>query len=358
MIRSNPRTGPGRARAGAVGRLLAAVALVLPLTGCAALLGEQRIGPGVALPSASSSTKPSTAARPAAAGTSDAFSPYDVRPLLRPAKKILGIAAEGAPNSMTAVADFTAKAGKTPNLIEYYSGWGDDFDTKGARNAWESGAIPLVAWEPYTMTLADIAAGKGDDYIKRYAWAVRDFNAPVAISFAHEMNGFWYEWGTKHATAEEFVAAYRHIHDLFSEIGAASVIWVWSPNSVNPTKGVQLQPYYPGDNYVDWVGIVAYYTHLEAGTFDTLYTPTLTQIRAFTDKPFLIAETGAEPGARKRNDILNLAGGVLARPDCLGFVWFNIRKEADWRIDSDPQALAAFKQIAADSRFGFDVKSP
>lgn len=82
---------------------------------------------------------------------------------------------------------------------------------------------------------------------------------PVAISFGHEMNGHWYPWGTKDTTAATFVKAWRHIHDLFQEEGATNVVWVWSPNVVNPVPSVKLEPYWPGDAYVDWVGIVGYW---------------------------------------------------------------------------------------------------
>ncbi|MFF2041172.1 glycoside hydrolase family 26 protein [Kitasatospora sp. NPDC058170] len=359
-------SGPGsRARSGLV-RALAAALLLLPLAACD-LLGEKPLGPVAAAPApAPTASGTATAgASPAASGTAPAPTtaapanlPYDVRPLLKPAKKYIGVAVDGAPQSMTGVDEFATKAGKRPNIVEYYSGWGDEYDVKGVTNAWAAGAMPFIAWEPYKTPLADIAAGKHDDYVKRYAAAVRNTNIPVAISFAHEFNGTWYDWGTKTTTAADFVAAYQHLHDVFTQLGVGQVIWVWSPNSINPVPTVTLKQYYPGDTYVDWVGIVAYYTHLEAGTFDTLYTPTLTQIRTFTGKPWIIAETGSEPGARKPADIFNLAANVLKRPDCLGFIWFNLNKEVDWRIESDQQSQTAFKQAVSDGRYSFDVKSP
>lgn len=353
--------GPVRRALAVLVRLCAGAALVLPLAACD-ILGEKPLVPAPPRTTAAAGTAaPSGAATAAAAPAPTAVNtslPYDVRPLLKPAKKYLGMAADGAPASMAGVDDFAAKIGKRPNIVEYYSGWGDEYDVQGVRNAWASGALPFIAWEPYKTPLKDIAAGKYDDYVKRYAAAVRNTNIPVAISFAHEFNGTWYDWGTKTTTAAEFVAAYTHLHDVFTSLGVGQVIWVWSPNSINPVPTVALKPYYPGDNYVDWVGIVAYYTHLEAGTFDTLYTPTLNQVRTFTQKPWIIAETGSEPGARKPSDIYNLAANVMKRPDCLGFIWFNLNKEVDWRIESDPQSQNAFKQAVGDGRYSFDVRSP
>ncbi len=78
------------------------------------------------------------------------------------------------------------------------------------------------------------------------------------------------------------------------------------------------------------------------------------EIRGFTQKPFLIPETGAEPGGRKVSDINDLFRGVASREDVVGFVWFNIDKEKNWRIDSSSGAEQAFRKNAADAAYGFD----
>jgi hypothetical protein len=119
---------------------------------------------------------------------------------------------------------------------------------------------------------------------------------------------------------------------------------------------VPLQPLYPGDAYVDWIGVVGYYTDSGASTFGTLFGPTTAAVRRFTRKPILIAETAAQAGPRKPRDVADLFAGVAASPDVVGFVWFDIVKRADWRVASDPAALAAFRRAAASSLFGFDVK--
>ncbi|MFJ4850572.1 MULTISPECIES: glycoside hydrolase family 26 protein [unclassified Streptomyces] len=284
--------------------------------------------------------------------------PYDVSPLLQPDKKYLGVAEDKAPHSMAPVEKYAAMTGKQPNLVAYYAEWGAGFDASGVRNAWQSGALTLMSWEPFHITLADIAAGKDDDYIKEYATAVRKLNLPVVLDFADEFNGGWENWGTKHVTAAEFVAAWRHIHDVFADAGAANVIWAWSPNVINPVKQVELKPYYPGDGYVDWVGMIGYFTLQSDNAFDSVFGPTMRQVRTFSKKPFIIVETAAEPGERRRADVRNLFEGVAADDDLLGFVWFDYRKRADWRLKVSPLALAEFKRLAADDRFGFDVRKP
>jgi mannan endo-1,4-beta-mannosidase len=172
------------------------------------------------------------------------------------------------------------------------------------------------------------------------------------------MNGGWYPWGTKTTTAADFVKAWRHIHDLFQDQGVSNVIWVWSPNIINPVPSVKLKPYYPGDSYVDWVGTVGYYALTGAHDFDQLFGPTFRQIRTFTQKPFLLAETGAQPSSRKAAQITELLSTVAGRKDVVGFIWFDLNKETDWRVDSSQDALDAFRQGAKDPRYNLDLRHP
>lgn len=339
-----------RPRAARVAAALAATAL-LGATGCGLGSSDRHDAPGTG-------GDGTTARTTAPANT---VTPYDVRPLLHPAKKYFGAALDKAPHSMAPVDAYTRMVGKQPNLLEYYAEWGAGFDASGVRRAWQQGALTLMSWEPFSTSLADIAAGRSDAYIKRYATAVRTLNLPVVIDFADEFNGGWENWGTHHVTPAQFVAAWRHIHDVFVDTGAGTVIWAWSPNVVNPVPSVRLKPYYPGDGYVDWVGLIGYFTLGNGNrysTFSGVFGPTMRQVRTFTRKPFLVLETAAEPGARRRSDVENLFSGVSARDDVLGFVWFNYHKRADWRLQAGPLALKEFKTLAADDRYGFDARKP
>ncbi|MET9733742.1 glycosyl hydrolase [Streptomyces sp. NPDC006458] len=335
---------PTRTRTAAVS---ACLTLLLALSGCS-LLGEDDDGP------AGGGDK---SGGQVSEGAEESV-PYDVMPLLRPEKKYFGAAVEGAPNSMDGYRAYSDMVGKKPNLIEYYAAWGDGFDATGVRNAWGQDALTLVSWEPFDVSLKDIAAGRSDAYLKEYATAVRKLNLPVVISFADEFNGHWEKWGTKYTTPEDFVAAWRHIHEAFIEVGATNVIWAWSPNIVNPVASVRLKPYYPGDGYVDWVGLIGYWTIEQPNAFDSVFGPTRDQVRTFTKKPMILLETAAMPGERRRADIQILFESVAADEDLLGFIWFNHNKRADWRLEASPLALEEFKRLAADDRFGFDVRKP
>ncbi|WP_420035127.1 glycoside hydrolase family 26 protein [Streptomyces sp. cg28] len=325
------------------------LAAVLALGGCSQG-GGSGTGPGAQGPHGD----PSRSAQ----ASDGAPAPYDVTPLLKPAKKYFGAAVDGAPSSMRPVEAYTRLTGKRPNLVEYYAAWGDGFDAAGVRRAWDGGALTLMSWEPFDISLADIAAGKGDRYLTSYAAAVKKLNLPVVIDFADEMNGPWEKWGTRHVTPRQYVAAWRHIHDTFDEAGASNVIWAWSPNVVDPMPDVRLKPYYPGDRYVDWVGLVGYFSGPRATSFDAVFGRTLKEVRAFTGKPVLLLETAADPGQRRSADVRHLFAGVEGDDDIVGFVWFNFKKRADWRLEATPAALEQFRKLAADDRFGFDVRDP
>ena len=172
------------------------------------------------------SKAPSNVAHSAAGASEKAFVPFDVRPLLAPARKYFGAALDGAPASLGPVKDFARRVGKNPNMLLYYAAWGDQFDARAVRNARTLGALPVMAWEPFKPSIADIADGVSDDYIRRFAMDVQALNLPVAISFAHEMNGFWYPWGTEKTSPADFVHAWRHTHDIFLDVGATNVIWI------------------------------------------------------------------------------------------------------------------------------------
>ncbi|PKK12727.1 glycoside hydrolase family 26 protein [Thermomonospora sp. CIF 1] len=282
------------------------------------------------------------------------FTPYDIRPLLKPRKKYIGVAIDGVSRSIAPVAAFNRGIGKKVNMVTIYAAVSDHFDSRGARRIWRAGAIPLIMWEPFSPSLATIARGAIDDHLRQFATAVRALNIPVAISFGHEMNGFWYPWGTRKNSPADFVRAWRHIHRVFSETGTTNVIWVWNPNVINPVPRVALRPYYPGDSYVDWIGLIGYYTLTGAHTFTTLFGPTMRQVRRFSDKPFIITETASQPGPRRVRDVADLLKGVASSRDVIGFIWFNYRKRADWRLPARSPELLTFRRYVAADIFGFD----
>jgi mannan endo-1,4-beta-mannosidase len=256
----------------------------------------------------------------------------------------IGLYPEGVPGSYAGVTAFTTATGIRPNLVPYYSGWLEPFQAEFAMTAADNGAVPLVQINPDNASVAAIASGRYDAYLSEYAEAVRAYRHPVIVSFGHEMNGNWYSWGNQHTPPVVFVAAWRHIVNLFRAEGARNVTWLWAVNVINVHNGIPPpRPWWPGRSYVTWVGIDGYYRS-PSSTFASLFGPTIAAVRALTHDPILIAETAAAPAAGQPAKIADLFAGVRLY-GLLGFMWFDAVHIKDWRISS-PAAIAAFRHGA------------
>jgi mannan endo-1,4-beta-mannosidase len=252
------------------------------------------------------------------------------------------------PGITSHVQAFRRATGAHIQLVEYYNPFTSPFQGWEARQATALGALPLIQLNPRDVSLARIASGRYDGLIRRYADAVKAFRCRIAISFGHEMNGWWYSWGMPSTRPATFISAWRHIHDLFRREGVSNVIWSWDPSHMYqdyPGKvATPASEWYPGDAYVDWVGLDGY---LRPGqTFRTVFHSQLHVIRSVTSKPVYIAETGVARGPGQVRQIAGLFAAV--RSDHLtGLVWFDLDGKEPWRLEGRPAALAAYRKAAA-----------
>lgn len=272
-----------------------------------------------------------------------------------------GLSTPQAPWSTGEIDTMAKAAGAHPTIVQFFVKWTEDFRPESVPQTYKQGALPVISWEPWagvkygrnqpTYALSNIISGKFDPYITKFATAVRDQKWPVAIRFAHEMNGNWYPWSeqTSGNRRGDYVEAWRHVHDLFQQVGATNVIWVWSPNIIRPVRSIALDPLYPGDDYVDWVGLVGY--AVEESTAAAVFQPTMTVVRKFTGKPFLITETGVQAGPHRLAWITDFFHWIGQQPDVVGFIWFEFSKEqggtADWRFNANPTTAKAFRDAMA-----------
>jgi hypothetical protein len=263
----------------------------------------------------------------------------------------LGVYAPGVPMSFAGVSSFTSATGVRPNVVSYYSGWYEPFQTKFAQAAAERHAVPLVQIDPTNISLAAIAAGHYDQYLTAYAKAVRAYRLAVILGFGHEMNGDWFPWGFGHASPTVFVAAWRHIVTVFRAVGARNVTWMWTVNSVYTKHDMIPDPaaWWPGSSYVNWVGIDGYF-HQTSSQFASVFGPTIIDVRELTKDPILISETGAGPDTGQAAKIASLFAGVRSYR-LLGFLWFDAVGNADYRIVSRA-AIAAVRLGAKTNGLG------
>lgn len=269
-----------------------------------------------------------------------------------------GISASQVPWSTTQIDNLAVRAGRRPTMLQYFVTWKEDFRAEAVAMCYEQGALPVLSWEPWAgskestnqpaYALAKITNGDFDPYIVRFATAVRDMRWPIAIRFAHEMNGHWYPWSEQQSGNQlgDYVKAWRHVHDTFAAVGATNVIWIWSPNILRPVHKVSLVALYPGDAYVDWIGMVGYAKteHTAAEVFDE----TLTALAKVARKPVVITETGAQPGSHKAKWIKDFFGWLPKHPNVIGFIWFEFNTadggSSDWRFTSTIGSSRAFRE--------------
>jgi len=258
----------------------------------------------------------------------------------------LGVYEPDAPGSYAGIDEFAHAIGAQPNLVSYYSPWGEEFQAGFAASAAKRGAMTLVQIDPKDISLASITAGQYDAYLRSYAAAVKAFGARVVLSFGHEMNGNWYSWSYHHTSPAVFVAAWQHVVDVFRAAGARNVTWLWTVNIIDWNTPIPIPdpaPWWPGSSYVNWVGIDGYYYN-STWKFAPLFGQTIVAVRRLTQDPILIAETGAPAAANQPAKIADLFAGVSAY-GLLGFSWFDADVNQDWRITS-PSTFAAFRRQA------------
>lgn len=262
----------------------------------------------------------------------------------------IGVYQPNSPGSFGQIDSFARQAGFTPRITSYYSTFTMPFASGFAAQAAAKGIKVLVQWQPRGASNEQIVAGQFDSYIKTFAKSVAGINQQVIISYGQEMNGNWYQWctasgGAGDSNAASYIAAYRRIHDLFTQAGVQNVTWLWGPN-VSYQGSTPLKTLYPGDAYVDWVGLDGYFGH-PTDTFSSVFGASIAELRAFTAKPLIIAETGVTGQAAAGQLAGTFEGARTA--GVVGLVYFDEAQSGDpmhqdWRLEDNAAAMAAFRQ--------------
>ena len=259
-------------------------------------------------------------------------------------------------DEVDAVAD---AVGMRPDLLLWYEDFAAGPPVSGVEKVIAQGMTPVITWEPClwrtdrTHTersiMHGIAAGEYDDYLADWAHAFAAVGTTVYLRFAHEFNGDWYPWSPVGGTTPgDYVDAWRHLHGVFRRQAAGNLLWMWWPNACS-TIDVPLQAWYPGDAYVDAIGIDGYNwgtTRQPQSRWmgpQEIFAGTVAEVRDISaEKPIFISETGcAEAGGDKAGWIAAFVDWATAEERFEGFIWFDHDKETDWRICSSPNSAAA-----------------
>lgn len=215
------------------------------------------------------------------------------------------------------------------------------------------------------FTLNAILRGAFDADLTKWGQQAAKFATPVISEFGTEMNGQWFPWNARWngraQGAKRFRDAYRHIIDVTRKAGASNIIWVFHVNnSDDPMRNWnRFEKYYPGDDYIDWLGVSIYAMQAPYDTEKTSFVKTLPKVMArfakmAPKKPVIVAEFGTDvrnPRERAAKWVDGALQMMLSRrwPNLIGFSWWN----ETWENDDDPtrntdmrvQSNAALAQV-------------
>ncbi len=241
----------------------------------------------------------------------------DISQLKNPDRILLGAYDNQSKENFQPVIQLENSLNTQFSIIHIYAAWGDKSEQRfpltrvNAIN--ELGSVPIITWEPWLTDfdddlhshlkekesrskngLKDISEGSYDFYLEKWVHDLKLFEQPLFIRMGHEMNDpYRYPWGPHNNEPAHFIAAWKHIVDYFRNAGIDNVIWVWSPHIA---YGL-FEQYYPGDEYVDWIGVgtlnygtVA--TWSQWWTFDEIFGIHYEELNQF-NKPIMATEFGS-----------------------------------------------------------------
>jgi len=271
---------------------------------------------------------------------------------------------------------FDISVGRKTDIFLWYQSISESFAAAKFYPMADDGRTIQLAWEPDSFNggvnqpnyqLKDIASGSHDQEIQRWAKELKDFGREILFRPMAEMNGKERPWNVGNTIAhiapvngnspEDYIPAWRHIYDIFAREGATNVKFVWSPNRDGSKEAAQytFDTYYPGDKYVDYVGLSGYNWGTMYATpewtsswqsFSDIFGPSYDTFSVKTAKPFMISETAStEKGGDKAAWVKDTYKNVVSRfPRVKSITWFNVNKETDWRLNSSPGSLTAYQE--------------
>ena len=247
-------------------------------------------------------------------------------------------------DTVSSFTNFENKVGKKADIIAMFADFSTQFPLEFAKQADATGHILLIFWEPSNVSLDSIISGQYDEYVKNFANQANIYGKPIILVPMPEMNGNWDSWsGTSgNNSFAKIIEAWRHMHNLF--LIAPNVKWGWTVNNVSVPDTPQnaIVNYYPGDTYVDYVGVDGFNFGNPWQSYADIFSSALQQLKIY-DKPIYIFSMASAQGSQKAAWIVDALSQIKSDSSIAGFVWFNQNKEQNWLVDSDAASLQAFQ---------------
>ena len=267
-----------------------------------------------------------------------------------------GVVVSDYSNENGVLSDLEGLVGRDMDIVSvFYSfGGGNDFvDENKLQFIKDSNKTLMMSWEPWKPDelneqvldyLAEIPTGNLDSYINQFAGQVKVYEGDVVMRFAHEMNGNWYPWGNR---PEEYKNAYIYLYERFSELQVDNVTWLWGVNteSVPYQETAYISQFYPGDEYVDIIGIDGFnFGNEQWRSFDGIFNKSYSYVTNNYEKPVWIAEVASsELGGNKAEWVNEMFGDLSSKYEKVdALIWFNLLKEKDWRMESSESSFESF----------------
>ena len=241
-----------------------------------------------------------------------------------------------APFDWKAVDKFTASTHKKPSIIHFYAPFAHDCDASGCsfypfnkeafQRVRQHGMIPMLSWNSASMPLTKLAARFSESGHRQRSLRLlhstlgegsEGVGPPVLPTLQPGDERTWFPWspGVNGNTAADFVAAWRHVHRIFENVGARNATWVWCPNVDPDHDFVGFRKLYPGGRYVDWTCLDGYNFPTDWRSFSSAYRRSYRVSQAVSQphKPMIIGEVAStELGGSKASWIRDMLGTQLA----------------------------------------------
>lgn len=289
----------------------------------------------------------------------------------------LGFALDGFPVTKKMINRLQDETQLSPAIVVFYLQWPaaiTDYQKSiqsSLNTIWNKNAVPSLTWEPMVndshvekaVSYHDILNGTYDPYLEWMASEIKAWGKPIIIRFAQEMNLSRYHWGTSKEDYNSFSPAiyramFQYVVTFFRKRQVSNVLWAFSPNaeSVPKEDWNTAKNYYPGDDYVDILGMDGYNWdispelavikgqnwskpwHSFKQIFENIYQE-LKQIAP--NKPFIVFETASVDRSNSGKTIswLKDALQVAKQWEILAIVWFQVDKEEKWKLHQDVNSL-------------------
>lgn len=220
------------------------------------------------------------------------------------AKLTWGIFDPEAPNSFDKLDEIEKRIGYNFKFLIRYQSFNTELPIDEINEATKRGKV--IELTPQTMNtkngeidIYEILDGKYDEYLNKYAKSIKSLKTPILFRFDNEMNGDWCGYCAWYygKDAELYREAWKYVYKIFEANEVDNALWVWNPNhkSFPDFSWNNALMYYPGDEYVDIVGLTAYntgnyYSGEVWSSFDELYEKIYNEYARVFEKPLMITE--------------------------------------------------------------------